>query len=211
MTLLVRGPQLGASILPGPRGGFGTKELRVTVLVLEAKLTLGQALAHSIMAVQADALPRVRARAPIIKHDFVAADGQAVCFGSFVVDLRVLRCLSLIQVPSCAGLLGGLIDPGVFAVQKVELAGDFLVLNLGQAPELVPVAVVDLYIVVGLLLIVLVAEVSLHRFEFVLLRADDLRTLNDGRVGNRRKGQQHHCKSLFHIIQFQIQFNLQAT
>jgi hypothetical protein len=69
LTLLVRGTQLGAFVGPGPHSGFLAELLRVAVSVTMAVLFIGEALANSVIAVHAVALPGVAARTAVVEVD----------------------------------------------------------------------------------------------------------------------------------------------
>lgn len=120
-----------------------------------------EASADAVGAVKGGALPRVFAGAAVVKHDQVASNLVAVGLGALVVDLGHLRGEGLILVAWRACLLRVFVNPGVLSRKQVEFAGDGAGEQFGKAPELVPVAVVERYLLVGLLLVVLVAQVGL--------------------------------------------------
>ena len=90
--------------------------------MLIAVLSLAEAHAFPIVALQRLALPGVVTRPAIVEHHNIARDGFAVGFSSSVINLRHLRrgCLILIIFTGShirgTCLLRVLIHPGVFVV-----------------------------------------------------------------------------------------------
>ena len=84
--------------------------------MLVAVLALREPRTQPVVAVEGDALPRVVARAPIIKHDEVARDSFAVGFCPLVVDLGEGGRSRLVFIARCACLLCVLVHPRIFVV-----------------------------------------------------------------------------------------------
>ncbi len=68
-ALLIRCPKFSTSVSPRPCSSFAAKQLRVAVSVTVAHIALRESSADTLLTIQTFALPRILARASVIKHD----------------------------------------------------------------------------------------------------------------------------------------------
>ena len=124
-----------------------------------------------MVAIHAATLPRVAARAPIVKVGLEVFDATAVRLSLFVVQLRVgYHVGGLVAFASPLLLL--LVDPGPLVGGQVELAADCASYGC-RIPRLVPLASVGSEVLHWLLFVVLVAEVLPHGLAQVLFLAQE--------------------------------------